>query len=700
MIRRTLYICLSLTVLILNGCATSGRAKPGAGMNTLLKVETMEGAVELRMKEEFTSSYTIYKPSDPYTVVVELPEVGKGGVRDVIAPEEGGIAEIRFTEVRTPTRFLKMEVLLEAPLNLQPEKIGNSLLLKVVGHEAAGEGAEDAARGAAPPQAEEDLVPATEITGLSFSLSRSALKFTVRGNGTMDPEIFTLDNRVVIDVPGVSMKATVPEKVVSPVVAVRYGVYDTKVRLVLDVEKDVEFAASTAGDSIVISIPLELLRKVVVKAEDGEEAEEAARPPVEEAEVVEPEAVEPEEVAIRRRYAGKIISLDFQDADIVPIFRFIGDIAGLNVVIHPSVSGKITLKLLNVPWDQALDIILEISSLDKSVEDNILRIAPVDVFAKQKEEEARLKGVRMKAADLLQVAIPLKYIDAGEMQTRLNEAKVMSPRGTSRIDERTNTLILNDVEESLNRIIDEEVTYWDTPEHGTMQVLIEAKIVEVNSEQSRSLGIRWGGSGNQDNFSFISDASTYDVSVNTPPLASGPAVPASGGVISIGYTETVTLNLSLQALESVSKVRNLANPRILTIDKQAATIKQGVQIPFSTTSSEGTKTEFQDAVLELNVTPEIQPNGMLKLLVKAKNDTQIPVGNEIGINKQEINTQALVKDGQTLVLGGIYRNSETESEIRVPWLSRIPLLGWLFKTRSVSVSPNELLIFITPRIVK
>lgn len=704
MIQKALSVVVSLSIFLAAGCASTGKKAP-AGANELVEVQVLDGAVELRMAREFTSSYTVYKPSDPYLVVVELPGVTKGGLPGKLVTDKAGITEIRFIEAQEPDELLRVELVMDSASTVEPEKMGTSLMLRAVKEEAPAVSAEEAFEEAEAPPARE-LPPAANITGLSFAGSDDKLKFTVKGDGSMEPEIFTLEGRIIVDVPGVAMEAEVPETVVYPVKAVRYGVYDTKVRLVLDLKKEVDFVASSVGDAIIISIPLEkeaVAEKEVGKAEIAPREAAGKAPPEAREEVrgePEEEAPAEEEPVRRRKYTGKLISLDFQDADIVPIFRFLGDVAGYNVVIHPSVKGKITLKLINVPWDQALDIILEISNLDSSVEDNIMRIAPLEVFAKQKEAQARLRQIKETAAELVQQAVHLKHIDAREMDKRIKDAKVMTPRGTTRVDERTNTLIINDVEDNIKLIVDEEVPYWDTPEHGTMQVLIEARLVEVDTEYSRELGIRWGGSATDANFSFINDASSMDVSVNTPVLAAGPTVTAPGGLINIGYTETFQVSMSLQAMESVSHVKQLANPRVITIDKQAATIRQGTQIPFSTVSSEGTKTEFKEAELRLDVTPEIQPNGILKLTVTATNNTPTPVGNETGINTQEINTQALVKDGQTLVLGGIYQNTETEVEIRVPWLGKIPFLGWLFKTQKVTNAPKELLIFITPKIVK
>jgi type IV pilus assembly protein PilQ len=306
---------------------------------------------------------------------------------------------------------------------------------------------------------------------------------------------------------------------------------------------------------------------------------------------------------------------------------------------------------------------------------------------------------------LVEASFTLRYINATELLDIINKKKLMSPRGQSYIDEVTNTLEITDTEESV-RDIKKLVPKYDDAAHGTMQygtmaqIMIEAKMVQVSTDYSRALGIRWGGSGDQDDFSFVDDASTIDFSVNTPTSAAGAAASAAGGIINIGYTETVQVNLSLEALESVGKTRSLANPRVLSLNKQSASIQQGVQIPYTVIEDGTAKTEFQSATLSLSVTPEIKPNDLIELTVTATNDTPTQVGTQIGINTQSVTTKARVKNGETLVLGGIYTNTESEGEDRVPVLGEIPVLGWLFKTKSVSDSPKELLIFITPNIVK
>jgi len=723
MIKRGIMLVLLLTAFMAAGCVSSSNVKKqkDLGLTIIEGVEINDYSVVLHMQNEPSAAFTVLKPSDPYTVVIEMPDVGIGDIPEKIQSSRLGVSELRLTTVQTPIQLTRVEILMDAPLEVEPVKVGSSLVINLLGPQKA-EARTEAAREA---MVDADLsLPATEITELLLERAKGELKFTIYSNGIMQPDIFTLTGRIIIDVPGVKIRATPPEKVFSPVKGVRVGPYPDKVRLVLDMEEDGDFAASTEDNTVVIIIPTDPKYKVlststVQISEDGTvtvvdaAAAEAAKKDgqasmgSDEARAVQqeimPEDALSQEDEFEKKYTGERISLDFQDSDIIPIFRLIGEIAGFNTVIHPNVRGNITLKLKDVPWDQALDIVLEISGMDSDVTGNIMRIAPPDVFIKQKESKQKVTEAAVRTEELVQVAIHLNHINADEMRTRINEAKLLSPRGTMRIDERANTIILNDTADNIRKIRNEEVKYWDTPQHGTMQILIEAKIVSVRTDYTHNFGIRWGGNATDQNFSWLNDRTNIDFSVNTPIQSAGASAAVPGGLMSIGYAETIQVDLSIEALETVKKAKSLANPRVLTIDKQKATISQGTAIPYAASAEGGgTTITTTDATLSLSVTPEIRPNGIIKLDVSVTNDspTVIPGAVAPGIDKQQIQTNALVKDGETLVLGGIFVSSEDETEVRVPILSKIPIIGWLFKTRSYQKLPNELLIFITPKIIK
>ncbi|MDA8431707.1 MAG: type IV pilus secretin PilQ [Nitrospiraceae bacterium] len=397
------------------------------------------------------------------------------------------------------------------------------------------------------------------------------------------------------------------------------------------------------------------------------------------------------------RYSGKKISLDFQDAEVGPIFRLLADVNNYNLVLDPAVKGKITIKLMNVPWDQALDIILNQTHMSHRIEGNILWIAPVKVFDEIVSERMKSKETEEKAEPLVQEIIRVNYATASEIQSAISSGKLLSPRGSITIDGRMNTLIIKDTQGSIDKMKD-LVAIMDV---AKPQVMIEAKLVEVDTSYTESLGIRWGGS-------FTSQTFPNNVggnfSVNTPTVAGGPSTTNPGGALNltVGHANSLSVNLSLSALETMSKSKTLSNPKVLTMDNEAATIQQGTTFFIPTVSQAGTQTQSQTATLSLQVTPKITPDGYVQLKVSATDNSLQPgtAGANAVVNTKSLTTQALVKNGETLVIGGIYRLDETESTQGVPALSRIPIFGWLFKTRE-KTGPDikELLIFITPTIV-
>ncbi|GAB4390957.1 MAG: hypothetical protein Kow0025_26520 [Thermodesulfovibrionales bacterium] len=695
--RRAIHtIFILLIAAALAGCATGQMAKEAQGP-TVTGVEVRENAVAVSISGAFDpAAVSVQRPADPYLAVVDLP--GAGVAPDVparIASSKPGATEVRVQRTEAPAAGARVEVLLDSPAEVVPEYSDGSLVLRVKKGEYAEMPAPKAAdemgeklaamaeaEGEAAP--EEPLSPATAIKAVRFDHADGTLKLFIDGDGSMTPQVYRLADRVIVDVPGAAVEAAAPEAVVSPVKAVRFGTYQGSARIVVELKKTVQVEAYAEGASVVLSMPSEAV-PVIEKAAEAAEAAQGAPAPE----------------AAGKKFTGKKISLDFQNADIVPIFRFIGDVAGYNVVVHPSVSGKITLKLMNVPWDQALEIILQTFNLGKSMEGNVMTIAPASVFAEWKEREADLKAATVKAAELRQEVIRINYAEAASVQNAIKGAKVMSPRGNLTVDQRMNTIIVNDTDESIAEIKD-LVGIIDVPKP---QVMIEAKIVEVDSNFSRTLGIRWGGSRFQ-NTSGTTDV-TGNFSINTPVGSFGSnsgtqEAPKSGFDISIGeLTDPYQIDLSLEALESIGKARRLANPRVLTIDGETANIQQGTSIPVQTTTAEGTQTEFVNANLNLSVTPRITPDGFIQLRVTAANDAPGDVTpGGIAINRKNVSTQAIVQDGRTLVIGGIYTDNKQKNESGLPILRNIPGLGWLFKTQNDLITQNELLILITPKIVK
>jgi type IV pilus secretin PilQ/predicted competence protein len=641
----------------------------------------MDRAVEISISGEFV--YTAYKPSDPFTVAVDFPEVDKGAFAGKITSNRPGISEINVSGTRTPMTTARLEILMDSPAEIEAVKTDGSLLIRMKEEEtslmAAAMREEAVTRRQTEPspeiasaveETEEILSPAMRITGVEFDYSDGTLKLVIQGDGAMTADVYALDDRIVVDVPDVVMAASMPAAVVAPVKSVRYGYHNGAVRMV-------------------IALPSEAVLEILTAEKPPEEAvPEEAAPAVPEVEV------EEEEV---KKYTGKIISLDFQNADIVPIFRFIGDISGYNVVVHPSVSGTVTLKLLNVPWDQALDIVLNTYGLAKQIEGNIMTIAPTSVFDKIAKEQAQHKKTKEVTAELVLRTIHLNHIDVNDMKKEIDDRKVLSPRGTLTVDTTGNDLWVEDTEEVLDKV-GKLVRHFDKAMYGKQQIMVEAKIVTVSDNVFRSLGVNWSGNYG---VSLFGTPVTGTFSVNPPSGLIGAVIPnALAGSVITGSAPYAQLSLTLDALETVGDSKTLANPRVLTINGQSASIQQGTQIPVSTTTAEGSTTEFINANLSLNVTPTIKPNDVIEIQLQVNKDRPTQIGGQTGIDTNSVTTKALIKNGETLVIGGIYTNEVEHSADGIPVLRSIPILGWLFGSKTDREATSELMILITPRIIK
>lgn len=689
-----IHISVLAFFLLAFGCAgTSEKQAPAQNIQTpvLNAINITDNQVNIAADKAFT--FTIYKAADPYKVIVELPNVSLGIPQNTIKSDKAGITEITASQVKEPLTA-KIEILLASPVGVESLYKDAVLTVKVKEEPAAKteekpvqEQKVEVPRELPPVEVPKELSPATEITQLNIEKEENLVKLLIKGNGSLNPQVFRLDNRAVLDMPNIEITATIPSQVPSPLKSIRAGKHTDKTRLVIDLKEGTTYDVASLEDSVIIEFHIS--DKVKSAAKKDKPAE-----PVETKTVV----TEPEK-PVEGKYKGQKISLDFQDAEIGPIFRLLADISGYNFVIDPAVKGRITMKLMNVPWDQALDIILQTFSLGKSVDGNIIWIAPVTMFSKMADEKSKAKDAEERAEDLLQKVIRINYATASEISTAINQGKLLSSRGSVTVDNRMNTLIVKDSQTSIDKI-KELVKIMDV---AKPQVMIEAKIVEVSSTYSEQLGIRWGGNFVGANINTMGQSITGNFSVNTPVAVGGASTTNPGGVLglTIGAASTAQVTLSLSALESVGKSKKLSNPKILTMDNEAATIQQGTSVPVQTTSAEGTKTEYVNATLKLAVTPKITPEGYVQMKIDAANDSLgILTPQGYAIEKKSVQTQALVKNGETLVIGGIYTTSTVEAEEGLPWLSRIPILGWLFKTKTQS-GPNitELLIFITPTVV-
>lgn len=415
------------------------------------------------------------------------------------------------------------------------------------------------------------------------------------------------------------------------------------------------------------------------------------------------------------------ISIDLQDAELVNVLRLLADVSGENIVASDEIKGKITLKLRNVPWDTALETILKTKGYDKVRKNNILRIAPAEQIQREQELALAKKKAQLEVEDTVIKIITINYATASEI---VNQVKPMlTARGTVQVDARTNTIIIEDIRSNINRI----VQLTQRLDKQTPQVLIEARIVEASSNFLEQLGIQWGGvgqataaTGNPTGLQFPGDVvvqgaaddpnqnantGTGDPSrfaVNLPaPIGSG-----QGGGIGFIFGSaggSQVINLRLTALENSGEGRIISSPRITTLDNRKATIEQGVDIPISVVSAAGVNTRFVPAVLSLEVNPHVTNDGSVLMEIKvSKNEPDFVNTGAAGdptIVRKFAETEVLVRDGETTVIGGIYTRNRSENFAKVPLLGDIPVIGWLFKNRRKTDTRSELLVFITPHIV-
>ena len=417
------------------------------------------------------------------------------------------------------------------------------------------------------------------------------------------------------------------------------------------------------------------------------------------------------------RFSGNPVSLDFQGADLRAVLRTFAEISGLNIVIDPTIQGTVDVALRDVPWDQALDIILRANKLGYLVDGTIVRVAPLTVLADEETQRRKLADEQALAGELRTLTRPLSYA-RGEDLRPLITATVLSQRGSIQTDPRTNTVIITDLADRLTRA-SELIQTLDRPEP---QVEIEARIVQTTREFARTIGVQWGFNGR------ASQALGNTLPMSFPNQASvggraggmqGEGSDAAGSAVNLGVAGAssalglalgsvngaINLDVALSALERQGQGRLLSTPRVSTQNNVEAEITQGVQIPIQTVANNTVTVTFKDAALTLRVTPQITAADTVIMRIAVENaapDFSRAVGESRipPIDTQRAITQVLVSNGDTTVIGGIYVSREQAAEDRTPALHRLPLLGWLFKRESVTDESRELLIFITPRIVR
>jgi type IV pilus secretin PilQ/predicted competence protein len=658
-----------------------------------------------------------------------------------------------------------LEIALSQPVDTKVYQVGGKLMIELAKSVEATKTSPEAATPASIPEAPKEAAapaaavradesgPAKVVKSVQATGSKQGAKVVIIADGTMKPNSFMIEGkRLVIDIPGAK------SRVRPSVIPVRKGGLDKvrvgqhaapeqKVRIVLDLTKTMDYTVTPEGNTLVVAMNVAGAPKaeekpqersaaqpqeaavVVTEKTDKEATSEAAAPvPAAATQDKEQERGEARTKSLTgeasvvmgtKKFGGRRISLDLQDADLVNVLRLFGELANLNMILSPDVKGKVTVRLVNIPWDQAMEIILKMNGLGYGIEDNILRIASMSALAKEADDEMRTKEARKKAEDLITRIIPINYSEAGKIEATIK--KSLSARGETVVDVRTNTLIVKDIA----RNVDDVAILIKQLDKPTPQIMIEARIVEASLTFNRSLGVQWGGNfkasaatGNPTGLQFPNSIGvTGGPSMGVVPSGQGnffvnmpsPAGASTGGG-AVGFTfgslsKAFNLDLVLSALESTGEGKVISTPRVSALDNKEAKIEQGVSIPFATSSSGGaTNVQFVDAKLSLAVTPHATPDNKIFMKIQvtknAPDTSLLGAGGQPSIRKNEAQTEILLTDGETAVIGGILILDRGTSVTKVPFFADIPLIGWLFQTKTVTEDKRELLIFITPRVVR
>jgi type IV pilus assembly protein PilQ len=758
---------LVVAVLAVAGCGA--KKAPGAGEAVMVAIQAITPSEsDTRMEIAIEGSdailqYTSFQLTEPLRLVVDITDADLGAFKDKIPVGKGPVIDITPSQV---DNIARLEIALSQPVDTKVYQSMGKLLIEMakpvetaqaspevvtpapepaVPAEAAAAPVEAAPAAATKEEATAKVVKSVKATG-----SKDGAKIVIAADGTMRPNSFMIEGkRLVIDIPNTTSRvrpSVIPVRK-GGVDKVRVGQHTTpekKVRVVLDLKKTMDYTVTPEGNTVVIAMTIATApkkeempreRAAAQPAEPAPAPSETMAAPAETAVTPVPAPVaqeraeaKPEQKPVTtdmavvvgsKKYGGRRISLDLQDADLVNVLRLFGELANLNMILSPDVKGKVTVRLVNIPWDQAMEIILKMNGLGYVIEENILRIASQGALAKEAEEELRTKEAKKKAEDLITRIIPINYSEASKIESTIK--KSLTARGETVVDSRTNTLIVKDIARAVDEVA-ELVRRLDRP---TPQIMIEARIVEASLNFNRTIGIQWGANinasaqfGNPTGFQF---PNTIGITGGPQmgPTASGNGnyfvnMPApagtqtGGGAIAFSFgslSKALNLDLVLSALESTGEGKVISTPRVSALDNKEAKIEQGVSIPFATSQAGGaTNVQFIDAKLALNVTPHATPDNKIFMKIKAtKNapDTSLlGAGGQPSIRKNEAETEMLLADGETAVIGGILVIDRGSTINKIPFFGDIPLIGWLFRNKAVREEKRELMIFITPRIVK
>jgi type IV pilus assembly protein PilQ len=687
---------LALAVSIILPCI-------GWAQNAIRSIDSSQQAgaevVRIELEQPLAAVPAGFAIQTPPRIAIDLPGVTNAMGRNSVEVNQGNLRSVSIAQAGDRTRLV---LNLKQPSNYSAQLQGNALLVVLDAGSVAA-----APAGAAPAAA----APATTQFAPSQNREPLALRdidFRRGADGA---------GRVIVNLPSSQVGVDIRQQGKSLVVEFLRSQLPANLRRKLDVT-DFGTPVQTvttmqSGDTVRMAVESTGLWEHSAYQSDNQFVLE-----------VRPQKVDPNKLTQGPGYSGEKLSLNFQNIEVRALLQVIADFTNFNVVTSESVTGNVTLRLKDVPWDQALDIILQAKGLGQRKSGNVIWIAPKDEIAAREKVEYESKAQIASLEPLRTQSFQLNYSKAQEVAAGLTgqaaggaggggggaggATRILSPRGSVIFETRTNQLFVTDIPSKLDEI-SQLIAKIDIP---VRQVLIEARIVEASDTFGKSLGARLGfrsGNGTSNNMvaggSLASPNSAGGIAntnlINLPALGQGGNDPATFAVSLFNSGLTRFINLEISALEADGKGKVVSSPRIITADQVKASIKQGTKVPFQkATSSGATSVEFLEATLKLEVTPQITPEGNVILDVQINKDslgTLTSLGREI--NVKEIKTQVLVDNGGTVVIGGIFEQTESDSTAKVPLLGDIPVLGHLFKTNTRDAQRTELLIFLTPKVV-
>lgn len=689
-----------------------------------MRIETKGNTCTLVFETNGQPNYTIFKLSNPERIIVDLLDVAGDKTPKGKEINNEFIAGIKINPIREKDKdFQRIEIATKKPVAYSANSRGTSLAITLVDKN---DGTVTQEKAVTSPQDQRTISARKEnqpegihlTPGVGDLMSIRDITCTIDGSVhkisiVSDKDIknykaYLLMHplRLVVDLPmtrteGIKPIVSINSECVS---AIRVGQNNKDGRVVVDLKGDVPPYYQVGQEKNALYISINRNGKMLA----GKRAEKQLVPQQAEVqqeagtkqETEQPPAPQQEP----KQYTGEKISFDFKDADIKNVLRLIADISGMNIIVGERVTGKVTLKLENIAWDEALDIILENNGLGKIESKNIVRIDTAEQIKKINEEKLLAKKSHEQVQDTIVKTIDISYAKASDLAAFIKNMNILTPnRGSVTPFELTNKLTINDIPSVVEKV-EEIVKQQDIP---TRQVMIEARVVQTSPNYVKEMGIRWGGEyrGHQSG-GRAEGGADIPISGTLGPEGNSVVDLLTAGNIGIGFgyiKDRYNLDVKLSALENEDKLKILSNPKILSLDNKESEIKQGVALPYLKLNENGvSSTEFKEAVLEMKVRPKITSANTIALHINVKKDqksAQTGVNNEPGIDVREIKTDLLVASGKTIVIGGIYENTVSTNIKKVPYLGDIPFLGRAFRSEKHEDQLTELLVFLTVTIV-